>query len=111
MNYKCDILIFCLLILGCEIICIKAVSFNTTDSEDKCSKKIEVDCQELNLYYCVKPDRVDHCCSEQEYFDQFPKLSDLHAEPRIHESDLKQTIGVVFGVLFLCSCQLLLLLS
>ena len=70
MRYKCVILVFCILFFECEKICIKAASLTTTNSKDKCPKKTEVECQELNLYCCVKPPIVGQCCSEQEYFDQ-----------------------------------------
>lgn len=93
MKSKCVILIC--LIVWCEIICIKAASFTTTDSDEDCPQKAEVECQEKNLYCCVKSG--NQCCSEQEYFDQFPKLSDSHAEPKSIVRGLFKIIGIIIG--------------
>ena len=60
----------CLLILGCEITCTKAASFSSSNSEDECPKKTELECQKVNLYCCVKPSIEGQCCTEKEYFDQ-----------------------------------------
>ena len=58
---------FCLSILGCEIICIKAASFSSSNSEDECPKKRDLECQKVNLYCCVKLSIEGQCCTEKEY--------------------------------------------
>jgi len=87
-----SVVIFCLILL--QINCIRSASLTTTDPED-CPKKGELECQEKNLFCCAKSEY--QCCTEEEYFDQFPKLSDSHAEPRSIVRGLFKIIAIIVG--------------
>jgi len=111
MKGKTFISMLFILILGCEIIYAKAASFSSSNAEDECPKKTELECQKVNLYCCVTPSIKGQCCTEKEYFDQFPKLSDSHAEPRSVVRGLLKIIGIIIGaalfvtgVCIVCCC-------
>ena len=96
MKSKFVILFCCLTILGCEIICIQAASFTTTNSSDECSKETEAKCQESNLFCCAKLN--NQCCSEEEYYNQ---VRTKKLPKYVHFSEMCNKMNEILNVNFL----------
>jgi len=90
-----QIVTLAVLLILCEINFIIGASFTTENSEEDCPKNIEFECQQKDLYCCAKTG--NQCCSEEDYFDQFPKLENSHAEPRSIVKGLFKIIGIIIG--------------
>ena len=57
------------------------ISVQTLDIDECPSKEVDI-CDTKNLRCCAKAINDYECCTSEDYFDQFPKLSDAVAQPR-----------------------------
>ena len=81
---------------------------DSTENHENCTKMEISQCESQNLFCCFIRQNSS-CCSEKDYFNQFPKLSNAQSEARITPFDLMGFLEIVsfMGMTLLIVCCLL----
>ena len=99
LKYTTSSILLAIILPFCLISCIEAAKITKNETkidEDDCPKTQIESCNAKKLMCCAKLGNI--CCTENEYFDQFPSLNEAKAEPRGIVRGLMKIIGIMVGV-------------